>query len=144
MDLARAERVKMVQIGGATGRILPYDKIDTPLAFEDVLGAGAVIVFDRSRDVIDVVGRTMEFLVEESCGKCTPCRQGTEVMVEIMERFRHGEGRPKDLKDLADLSGTMTLTSLCGLGQAAPNAITDSLQYFKDAYEERISGGVLR
>ena len=144
VELAGAQDIKMVQIGGATGRILPYDKIDTPLAFEDVLGAGAVIVFDRSRDVIDIVGRTMEFLVEESCGKCTPCRQGTEVMVEIMERFRHGEGRPKDLKDLADLSGTMMLTSLCGLGQAAPNAITDSLQYFKDAYEERISGGVLR
>lgn len=144
VELAGGKDIKMVQIGGATGRILPYDKIDTPLAFEDVLGAGAVIVFDRSRDVIDVVCRTMEFLVEESCGKCTPCRQGTEVMVEIMERFRHGEGRPKDLKDLADLSGTMMLTSLCGLGQAAPNAITDSLQYFKDAYEERISGGVLR
>ena len=143
-ELAGAPDIKMVQIGGATGRILPYDKIDTPLAFEDVLGAGAVIVFDRSRDVIDIVGRTMEFLVEESCGKCTPCRQGTEVMVEIMERFRHGEGRQKDLKDLEDLSSTMMLTSLCGLGQAAPNAITDSLQYFKDAYEERISGGALR
>ncbi len=144
VELAGAQDIKMVQIGGATGRILPDDKIDTPLAFENVLGAGAVIVFDRSRDVIDVVCRTMEFLVEESCGKCTPCRQGTEVMVEIMERFRRGEGRPKDLKDLEDLSGTMMLTSLCGLGQAAPNAITDSLQYFKDAYEERISGGVLR
>ncbi|MEE8420268.1 MAG: NADH-ubiquinone oxidoreductase-F iron-sulfur binding region domain-containing protein, partial [Dehalococcoidales bacterium] len=99
VELAGGKDIKMVQIGGATGRILPYDKIDTPLAFEYVLGAGAVIVFDRSRDVIDVVCRTMEFLVEESCGKCTPCRQGTEVMVEIMERFRHGEGRPKDLKD---------------------------------------------
>ena len=144
MELAGGKDIKMLQIGGATGRILPDDKIDTPLAFENVLGAGAVIVFDRSRDVIDVVCRTMEFLVEESCGKCTPCRQGTEVMVEIMERFRCGEGRPKDLKDLEDLSGTMMLTSLCGLGQAAPNAITDSLQYFRDAYEERISGGVLR
>ncbi len=144
VELAGGKDIKMVQIGGATGRILPDDKIDTPLAFENVLGAGAVIVFNRSRDVIDVVCRTMEFLVEESCGKCTPCRQGTEVMVEIMERFRRGEGRPKDLKDLEDLSGTMMLTSLCGLGQAAPNAITDSLQYFKDAYEERISGGVLR
>jgi NADH:ubiquinone oxidoreductase subunit F (NADH-binding) len=143
-ELAGAENIRMVQIGGATGRILPYDKIDTPLAFEDVLGAGAVIVFNQSRDVIDVVYRTMEFLVEESCGKCTPCRQGTEVMVEIMERFHHGEGRPKDVKDLEDLSATMMLTSLCGLGQAAPNAITDSLQYFRDAYEERISGGVLR
>ncbi len=143
-ELAGAEKIKMVQIGGATGRVLPREKIDTPLAFESVLGAGAVIVFNENRDVIDTVYRTMEFLVEESCGKCTPCRQGTEVMVEILERLQRGEGRAKDLKDLEDLSGTMALTSLCGLGQAAPNAVMDSMQYFREAYEERVSGGVLR
>lgn len=143
-ELAGAEEIKMVQVGGATGRILPREKIDTPLAFESVLGAGAVIVFNESRDVIDTVYRTMQFLVEESCGKCTPCRQGTEVMVEILERLQRGEGRVKDLKDLKDLSGTMMITSLCGLGQAAPNAVMDSMQCFKDAYEARISGGVLR
>ena len=136
-DLASAKKVKMVQIGGATGRILPYEKIDTPLAFEAVLGAGAVIVFDESRDVIDIVHRTMEFLAEESCGKCTPCRQGTEVMVEILEKFSHGEGSKKEIKDLEDLSGVMMISSLCGLGQAAPNAIIDTLQYFRDAYESR-------
>ncbi|MFC1931383.1 NADH-quinone oxidoreductase subunit F [Chloroflexota bacterium] len=138
--LALAENVKMIQIGGATGRIVPYAMIDTPLAFENVLGAGAVIVFDGSRNVIDIVYRTMEFLAEESCGKCTPCRQGTEVMVEILERFSHGEGLKKDIKGLENLSSVMMLTSLCGLGQAAPNAITDSLQYFKDAYESRVAG----
>jgi NADH:ubiquinone oxidoreductase subunit F (NADH-binding) len=136
-DLASARKVKMVQIGGATGRILPYEKIDTPLAFEAVLGAGAVTVFDESRDVIDIVYRTMEFLAEESCGKCTPCRQGTEVMVEILEKFNHGEGSKKEIKDLEDLSGVMMISSLCGLGQAAPNAIMDTLQYFRDAYESR-------
>ena len=136
-DLASASKVKMVQIGGATGRILPYEKIDTPLAFETVLGAGAVIVFDESRDVIDIVHRTMEFLAEESCGKCTPCRQGTEVMVEILEKFNRGEGSKKEIKNLEDLSGVMMISSLCGLGQAAPNAIIDTLQYFRDAYESR-------
>jgi NADH-quinone oxidoreductase subunit F len=130
----------MVQIGGATGRILPYQMIDTPLAFENVLGAGAVIVFDESRDVIDIVYRTMEFLAEESCGKCTPCRQGTEVMVEILERFYQGEGSKKEIKDLEDLSNVMMLSSLCGLGQAAPNAVMDTLQYFRDAYESRVAG----
>ena len=139
-ELALAKNIKMVQIGGATGRILPYDKINTPLAFETVLGAGAVTVFDESRDVIDAVYRSLVFLVEESCGKCTPCRQGTEVMVEVLGRFCRGEGLQKDLKDLADLSGVMMLTSLCGLGQAAPNAVMDSLQYFRDTYESRISG----
>ncbi len=139
-DLASARDVKLVQIGGATGRIIPYEMIDTPLAFENILGAGAVTVFDKSRDVLDIVHRTMEFLAEESCGKCTPCRQGTEAMVEIMERFCRGEGQEKDIKVLEDLSDTMMLSSLCGLGQAAPFAVTDTLKYFRDDYERRIRG----
>ena len=139
-ELALAGKIKMVQVGGAAGRIVPYALIDTPLAFESILGAGSVIVFDESRNVIDIVYRTMEFLTEESCGKCTPCRQGTEVMLEILERFGRGEGLKKDIRDLEDLSTVMMLSSLCGLGQAAPNAVTDSLQYFKDAYESRIAG----
>ena len=139
-ELASARDIKLMQIGGATGRIIPYDMIDTPLAFEDVLGAGAVTVFDKSRDVIDIVHRTMEFLAEESCGKCTPCRQGTEVMVEILERFCRGEGLAKDIKALEVLSDTMMLSSLCGLGQAAPFAVTDTLKYFRDDYERRTIG----
>ncbi len=138
--LARAEDVELIQVGGATGRIVPYAMIDTPLAFEAILGAGAVTVFDKSRDVIDIVYRTMEFLAEESCGKCTPCRQGTEVMVEILGKFSKGKGSSRDIKNLEDLSRVMMLTSLCGLGQAAPNVITDTLQYFRDAYENRVSG----
>jgi NADH-quinone oxidoreductase subunit F len=136
-ELALASNVKMIQIGGATGRILPYESIDTPLAFESVLGAGAVTVFDESRDVIDIVYRTMEFLAEESCGKCTPCRQGTKVMVETLERFCRGEGSRKDIKALESLSNTMMLSSLCGLGQAAPFAVVDTLTYFRDDYEKQ-------
>lgn len=137
-ELALARNVKMIQVGGATGRIIPYEMIDTSLAFETILGAGAVTVFDKSRDIIDIVYRTMEFLTEESCGKCTPCRQGTEVMLEILERLYRGEGSARDIRNLEDLSRTMVLSSLCGLGQAAPNAVTDSLQYFRDAYENRV------
>lgn len=139
-SLAGAKNVKMIQIGGATGRIIPNEMIDTLLAFETILGAGAVTVFDQTRDVIDIVYRTMEFLAEESCGKCTPCRQGTEVMVEILERFRQGEGLKRDIKALEELSGVMMSASLCGLGQAAPFAVTDTLQYFRDAYENQIRG----
>ncbi len=138
IDLASAEKVKMIQIGGATGRILPNDMIDTPLAFESVLGAGGVTVFDESRDVIDIVYRTMEFLADESCGKCTPCREGTEVIVEILEKFYNGEGREKELGYLEDLSNAMILSSLCGLGQAAPVPVMDTLQYFREDYESRI------
>ena len=144
-DLALAEKVKMVQIGGAAGRILPHDMIDTPLSFETFLGSGAVIVLDKSRDVIDVVYKTLEFLAEESCGKCAPCREGTEVMIEILERFSKGEGLESDLRILPELSNVMMLSSLCGLGQAAPYPVIDSLQYFRSAYEKRIrdKGGVM-
>jgi NADH:ubiquinone oxidoreductase subunit F (NADH-binding) len=137
--LAGARDVRMAQIGGATGRILPGDKMDTPLAFEEVLGAGAVTVYDKSRDVIDIVYRTMEFLTEESCGKCTPCRQGTEVMTEVLDKFNRNEGSLRELQNLEDLSGAMMLSSLCGLGQAAPNAIMDTLQYFRGEYESRVA-----
>lgn len=144
-DLALAEKTQMVQIGGATGRIIPYDMIDTPLSFETVLGAGAVTVFDESRDIIDIVYKTMEFLAEESCGKCSPCREGTEVMAEILERFSHDGVSLRDIALLEELAQTMMLSSLCGLGQAAPNPVMDSLQYFRADYEGRIrnnQGGV--
>jgi len=147
MDLALAEKVKMVQIGGATGRIIPYAMMDTPLSFETILGAGAVIVFGENRDTIDIVYRTLEFLAEESCGKCSPCREGTEVMFEILERFSKGEGMDRDIITLEQLSQAMMLASLCGLGQAAPVPVMDSLQYFRDDYEDRIKqkqGGIVR
>ena len=137
-EVALAGNIKMIQVGGATGRIIPYEMIDTPLSFETILGAGAVIVFDESRDVIDIVYRTLEFLAEESCGKCSPCREGTEAMVEILERFTRGESTEKDIITLEQLSQAMALSSLCGLGQAAPTPVLDSLQYFRDDYESRI------
>ena len=138
VDLAGAEEVKMVQVGGSTGSIIPGDMLDTPLAYETVLGSGAVMVFDESRDVVDVVYRTMEFLNEESCGKCTPCREGTEVMMEILGRLSNGEGVEGDIQDLEALSSVMMNASLCGLGQTAPVPVLDSLKYFKEAYENRI------
>jgi len=137
-DLAKAEKVKAVQVGGATGRIIPYNMIDTPLSFETILGAGAVTVFDESRDIIDIVYKTLEFLAEESCGKCTPCREGTQVMVEILDRFSKREGSEKDITILKELADTMALASLCGLGQAAPIPVMDSLQHFRVAYDNRI------
>ena len=137
-DVALAKRIKMVQVGGATGRIMPYSVIDTPLSFETVLGAGAITVLDESRDIIDIMYKTLEFLAEESCGKCSPCREGTEVMVEILEKFSRDEGVERDIRLLEELSSAMMLSSLCGLGQAAPVPVMDSLQYFKNDYESRI------
>jgi NADH-quinone oxidoreductase subunit F len=135
--LAGAEKVKMVQIGGATGRIVPYSMIDTPLTFENLLGAGAVIVFNESRDVVEVIYKTMEFLAEESCGKCIPCREGTEFMVEALRRLSQGDGSEREIRLMEELSPMMSIASMCGLGQAAPNPVIDSLRYFRDAYENR-------
>lgn len=144
IDLALARDPKIIQIGGATGRIVPATMLDTPLAFESLLGAGAITVFNSSRDVIDIVLRTMEFLAEESCGKCTPCREGTAVMVGIIERFAGGQAQERDIINLETLSRTMAVSSLCGLGQAAPTAVTDTLQYFRDAYETRTQKSPVR
>jgi len=136
--LARAEDIKAVQMGGATGRLLPCAMMDTPLGFEDVLGAGSVIVYNNSRDMVDIVYRNLEFLAEESCGKCTPCREGTQLMAEVLKRILDGKAAERDIAFLKELSTTMSLTSLCGLGQAAPSTLLDSLRYFEDAYRARM------
>ncbi|MFC2025071.1 NADH-quinone oxidoreductase subunit F [Chloroflexota bacterium] len=137
-ELAQAKDINLVLVGGASGRALPYDKIDQPLAFETVLGAGAVIVCDETRDVVDIAFQTMEFFAEECCGKCVPCREGLEAIIRILDRFRKGCGASWELKDLEDISRTMQLTSLCGLGQAAPNVVLDTLQYFPNSYRAKI------
>jgi NADH:ubiquinone oxidoreductase subunit F (NADH-binding) len=136
--LAQAKDVKMVQIGGASGRVVPYENIDTLLSFETVLGAGGVMVFDQSRDVIEMIRMNMEFFAEESCGKCFPCREGTKRMLEIVTRFDEHKASAKDFEALEDLSETMMLSSLCGLGQAAPNSLVDTLKYYRSEYESRI------
>ena len=136
--LASAGDIKMVQVGGACGRIVPADRIDIPLAYESVLGSGAVTVFNQSRDVIDVMYRNMEFLAEESCGRCTPCRDGSEAMLEILGRLNRGEGASEDIGALEDLSKVMSLSALCGLGQTASLPLMDTLNYFRKDYDSRI------
>jgi NADH-quinone oxidoreductase subunit F len=142
VDWAHARDIKMVQVGGATGGIIPYSMIETPLAFESVLGSGAVTVFDKSRDTLDFVSRTVAFLAEESCGKCTPCREGTEVMLEILGRLASGDGQQEDIQTLEELSNVMALSSLCGLGQSASIPVLDTLKYFKNEFEMRIKQSV--
>lgn len=137
-DLAGAGTVGMVQVGGAAGRIVPGHMLDTPLAFEAILGSGAVTVFDNTRSIIDVVLGDLQFMAEESCGKCAPCREGTQVMVEILERLSNGDGEERDVEMLEKLSRVLKDSSLCGLGQGAPTPVLDSLEHYRDAYENRI------
>ncbi len=142
VELAGARDVKMVQVGGACGRIVPADRLDTPLSYEGVLGSGAVTVFNQTRDVIDVMYRNTEFLAEESCGRCTPCRDGSEAMLEILGRLTRGEGAPEDIKALEDLSEVMSLSAMCGLGQATGLPVLDTLNFFRKDYESRIEQSV--
>lgn len=142
VDLAGAENIKWIQVGGATGGIVPFSMMTTPLAYETVLGSGAVMVFDQTREILDFVHRTVTFLAEESCGKCTPCREGTEAMLQIMQRLAGGEGQADDVQHLEDLSETMMLSSLCGLGQAAGVPVLDTIRYFRQDYEIRIKQAV--
>lgn len=143
VELASARNIKMVQVGGATGRIVPASMLDTPLSYEGVLGSGAVTVFDESRDVIDIMLRNTEFLADESCGKCTPCRDGTEAMRDILERLANGDGERNDIQALEDLGQVMGMSALCGLGQAAPVPVCDTLKYFRKDYESRIEQSVM-
>lgn len=138
-DLAGAHNIKAIQVGGATGRIVPFSMIDTPLSFETILGAGAITVFDESRDILEIVSKTLVFLAEESCGKCAPCREGTTALVEILNTILNAGGRRRDIVDLEEISRAMMLASLCGLGQGAPNPVIDTLQYFRADYESRLA-----
>lgn len=138
MELAGADDVKGVQIGGSTGNILPASLLDTPLSHETYLGCGAVVVFNLERDIIDIIHNNIRFVSEECCGKCTPGREGTEVMMEIFGRLSRLEGEQGDIEALEDVAKTMAVASLCGLGQAAAVPVLDSLKYFRDEYINRI------
>jgi NADH:ubiquinone oxidoreductase subunit F (NADH-binding) len=142
VELASAQDIKMVQVGGASGRIVPANELETPLAYETILGSGAVTVFNQTRDVIDIIYRNTEFLAEESCGRCTPCRDGSEAMIEILARLSRGEGAPEDIGALEDLSKVMSVSALCGLGQSTPLPVLDTLKYFRKEYETRIEQSV--
>jgi NADH-quinone oxidoreductase subunit F len=138
VDLAGARDIQAVQLGGAAGRIIPGHLMDTTLSHETLLGSGAVVVFDGSRNMVDMVYNNLRFLHEESCGKCTPCRDGLEAMVEIYGRLLEGDGTEQDLGVLEDLCQVMSWASLCGLGQAAPAPVLDSLEHFRSGYERLI------
>lgn len=137
-DYAGAHDVKLVQVGGGAGRIIPGDRLEITLTYDSVLGSGAVIVMDNSRDVIDIVHLSLEFFAEESCGKCAPCREGTQVLLGILERIREGEGSRGNIETLEQLGSVMRSSSICGLGQSAPVPLLDSLNYYRSVYELRL------
>jgi [NiFe] hydrogenase diaphorase moiety large subunit len=135
-----AENTKAVQIGGASGQCLPADQFNRKIAFEDVATGGSIIVFGPDRDMLDVVGNFMEFFVEESCGQCTPCREGNEKLLEGVEMLAAGKCSMKYLQELCSLGKTMQVASKCGLGQSSPNAFLSVVEHFSDEILGRTEG----
>jgi NADH:ubiquinone oxidoreductase subunit F (NADH-binding)/(2Fe-2S) ferredoxin/NAD-dependent dihydropyrimidine dehydrogenase PreA subunit len=142
--IPKKRKFKAVQLGGPSGGCVPEQHLDTPVDYESIakvgaiMGSGGMIVMDNHSCMVDMARFFMDFCQEESCGKCTPCREGTKRMLEILEKITHGNGEPDDIKLLEELSYMIKDSALCGLGQTAPNPILSTLQYFRDEYEAHV------
>ncbi|MEW9121175.1 MAG: NADH-quinone oxidoreductase subunit NuoF [Thermotaleaceae bacterium] len=135
---------KAVQTGGPSGGCITADHLDTPIDYDNLIalgsmmGSGGMIVMDEDNCMVDIARFFLDFTVDESCGKCTPCREGTKRMLEILNKITAGKGVPEDLGKLESLANTIKSTSLCGLGQTAPNPVLSTLKYFRHEYEAHV------
>jgi NADH:ubiquinone oxidoreductase subunit F (NADH-binding)/(2Fe-2S) ferredoxin/NAD-dependent dihydropyrimidine dehydrogenase PreA subunit len=142
--IKNGRKFKAVQTGGPSGGCIPHSMLDIAIDYESLnsigsmMGSGGMIVMDEDNCMVDIAKFYLEFTVDESCGKCTPCRVGNKRLLEILTRITEGKGTEQDLVDLKDLAETIKDTSLCGLGQTAPNPILSTMKYFMDEYEAHI------
>ena len=133
-------KIKAVQTGGPSGGCIPADHFDTPVDYDSlvnvgsIMGSGGMVVMDDSTNMVDVARFYMQFCMEESCGKCIPCRAGTVQMYNLLNKILDREATPKDLESLEELCDMVKQTSLCGLGQTAPNPVLSTLRYFRSEY----------
>ncbi|AET66353.1 NADH:ubiquinone oxidoreductase, NADH-binding (51 kD) subunit [Desulfosporosinus orientis DSM 765] len=138
------KKFKAVQIGGPSGGCLPEDMLDLAVDYDTLtqagamVGSGGLVIMDETTCMVDIARYFLNFSKKESCGKCTPCREGTTRMYEILDRITKGEGKEEDLDTLENLANTIKETSLCGLGQFAPSPILATLKYFRHEYEAHI------
>jgi [NiFe] hydrogenase diaphorase moiety large subunit len=138
LDRVGGAGAKAVQVGGAAGICVPAVEFARSLAFEDVTTGGSVIVLGQQRDVVLMARNFLSFFVDESCGKCVPCRIGTRRMYEILDRIVRGEAESSDIDKLERLAEVVKRTSFCGLGQTAANPVLSTLRHFRHEYEARI------
>jgi NADH:ubiquinone oxidoreductase subunit F (NADH-binding) len=135
---------KAIQIGGPSGGCIPVELFDTPIDFDSLtsagamMGSGGLVVMDESDCMVDIARFFLTFTQEESCGKCPPCRIGTYQMLKTLERIVKGDGQPGDIEYLETLGKEIKATSLCGLGQTAPNPVLTTIRYFREEYEAHI------
>jgi NADH:ubiquinone oxidoreductase subunit F (NADH-binding)/(2Fe-2S) ferredoxin/Pyruvate/2-oxoacid:ferredoxin oxidoreductase delta subunit len=141
----KGRKFKAVQLGGPSGGCIPEHLLDTPVTYEDIVktgaivGSGGMVVMNDLNCMVSVAKFFLEFTTDESCGKCPPCRIGTTVMLDILTNITEGRGKAGDLELLQDMSQDIIATSLCGLGQTAPNPILTTIRYFRDEYESHIN-----
>ncbi|WP_432665938.1 NADH-quinone oxidoreductase subunit NuoF [Wukongibacter baidiensis] len=142
--IPNGKNFKAVQTGGPSGGCITEEHLDTPIDYDNLIalgsmmGSGGMIVMDEDNCMVDIARFFLDFTVDESCGKCMPCREGTKRMLEILDKITEGNGEPQDIDKLIDYAETIKLTSLCGLGQTAPNPVLSTLKYFRDEYEAHI------
>ncbi len=135
---------KAVQTGGPSGGCIPAEMLDLPVDYESLteagsmMGSGGMVVLDEDTCMVDIARYFLAFTQDESCGKCTPCREGTKMMLHILEKITRGEGTMEDLDTLESLAREVRETALCGLGKTAPNPVLTTLKYFRNEYEEHI------
>ncbi len=142
--IGKGKKFKTVQTGGPSGGFLPESLLDLPVDFDSLseagsmMGSGGMIVGDEETCMVDLAKYFINFLLEESCGKCIPCREGLRSMHAILDRITKGEGRNGDIEALEDLSKVMIQSSLCALGQSAPNPVLTALKYFREEFDQHI------
>ena len=142
--IPNGKKFKAAQTGGPSGGCIPASLIDTPIDYDNLIaigsmmGSGGLIVMDEDTCMVDLARFFLDFTVDESCGKCTPCRVGTRRLLEILDKIIAGNGEMEDLDRLEELSNYIKSASLCGLGQTAPNPVLSTLRYFRDEYVAHI------
>jgi NADH:ubiquinone oxidoreductase subunit F (NADH-binding)/(2Fe-2S) ferredoxin len=136
--------LKAVQTGGPSGGVIPLEKLDLPVCYEclksvgSIMGSGGMIVMDDSSNMVDIAHFYLDFTVDESCGKCAPCRIGGKQMLILLDKFKRGRGTPKDLENLQTIATAMQKASLCGLGQTAPNPVLSTIEFFPQEYQDKM------
>ncbi len=153
--IPNGKKFKAAQTGGPSGGCIPAEKFDVPIDYDNLIaigsmmGSGGLIVMDEDNCMVDIAKFFLEFTVDESCGKCSPCRIGTRRMLEILDKITKGQATMEDLDKLEELAEHLKSNSLCALGQTAPNPVLSTLRYFKDEYiahivEKRCPAGVCK
>ena len=138
------KKLKAVQTGGPSGGVIPAEHMDLPVCYEElkkvgsIMGSGGMIVMDDSSNMVNIANFYLDFTVDESCGKCAPCRIGGKQMLLLLEKINKGKGTKQDLEDLKRVAQAMQKASLCGLGQTAPNPVLSTLRFFENEYLEKL------